>query len=241
MQAFLALLLALAPFAQSPAPATPPSAAAAAPATPAVLARPAVLGASVSAGFGLQRDAGRPLDLAGVLAELLLVETEEPLDGSSQWLFTDPERMAREKAEALLAREPSVLFAVDFLFWFAYGVKQSEERHLERFEQGLKLLDRFPCPIVVGDVPDMSRAVDAPVKMIRADQVPEPAVIARLNARLHEWAAERPSVCVMLDTLDRAREDVTPEMVRWNAEAALAALRPPARTSEPEPAPAGGR
>lgn len=274
MHAALALLLALAPLAQAPAPAAEPRA----PDAPAVLARPAVLGASLSAGFGLQGEAGRQIGFADVLEELLLVETAEPLDGASPWFFLDPEKLAGEKVPELAAREPTVLFAVDFLFWFAYGAKESEERHLARFEHGLALLDRFPCPIIVGDLPDMSRALEAPVKMIAAAQVPEKQVLARLNARLRAWAAERPRVCVVpladftermvkgerlelrgnvweeaaertlqadwlhpslegevavglltLDVFDRAREDVTPEMVRWSAEAALAALRPAGR------------
>ncbi len=277
MHALASLLLLLAQAPAAPAPQVP--------ATPAVLAHPAVIGASMSAGFGLQREAGRPMDLAAVIEELLVVKTEQPVDKASQWLFTNPEKLAEEQVEQVAGQEPSVLFALDFLFWFAYGARTTEERHLERFERGLSLLDRFPCPIVVGDLPDMSLAVDAPVKMLSAEQVPEPAVLERLNARLRAWAAERPRVCVVpladfvrrmvkgerlelrgnvweqatdrvlqadhlhprlegtvgvalltLDALDRAREDVTPEMVRWSSADALKALRP-----APEPAPAGGR
>jgi hypothetical protein len=151
--------------------------------------RPAVIGASVSSGFGLEREAKRSLDLSDVLEELLLVKTEEPLDVASQWVFMDPENTAKAKAGELLAEEPSVLFGLDFLFWFAYGTRTTEELHLARFERGLALLDQFPCPMVIGDLPDMRRALDAPVKMISAEQVPEPAVLARLNARLAAWAA----------------------------------------------------
>ena len=287
-----AALLLLSLLAQGPAPAPP----AAPPATPAVLMRPAVIGASVSSGFGLESEAKRSLDLSDVLEELLLVKTEEPLDAASQWLFADPKNMAGGMVGEVLAEEPSVLFGLDFLFWFAYGAKTSEELELNgtkapeelyvaRFERGLALLDQFPCPMVIGDLPDMRRALDAPVKMISPDQVPEPAVLARLNARLNAWAAERPRVCVVplasfvdravkgerlelhgntwehaadrllqidhlhptlegtvgvallaLDALDRAREDVTPEMIRWDARAALADLAPaPAPAAEPTP------
>src|SRR5688572_27198831 len=111
MHLALQLLLVLA---QAPAPARPP-----APATPPVLARPAVIGASVSAGFGLQREAGRSLDLSDILAALLAVETEKPLDEASQWFFVDPGSLAEEQVDGVLAEEPSVLFGVDFLFWFA--------------------------------------------------------------------------------------------------------------------------
>jgi hypothetical protein len=276
-----AALLLLSFLVQAPAPAPP----AAPPATPAVLMRPAVIGASVSSGFGLEREAKRSLDLSDVLEELLLVKTEEPLDVASQWVFMDPENTAKEKAGELLAEEPSVLFGLDFLFWFAYGTRTTEELHLARFERGLALLDQFPCPMVIGDLPDMRRALDAPVKMISPEQVPEPAILARLNARLAAWAAERPRVCVVplasfvdrvvkgerlelhgnvwehaadrllqvdhlhptlegtvglallaLDALDRAREDVTPEMIRWDARVALADLAPaPAPAAEATP------
>jgi hypothetical protein len=281
-----AALLLLALLVQAPAPAPP----AAPPATPEVLKRPAVIGASMSAGFGLQREAKRPLDLADVLGEVLLVATEHPLDGASSGLFLDPERISREKVDELLAEEPTVLFGVDFLFWFAYGRKTTEEQHLARFERGLALLDRFPCPLVLGDLPDMSIALDAPVKMISASQVPEKAILARLNARLAEWAAERPRVCLVplssfvarvvagerlelrgntwedavdrlllrdhlhptlegtvgvallaLDALDRARADVTPEMIAWDVQAAVAHLVPAPAPAPATPAAAEGK
>jgi hypothetical protein len=252
---------------EAPAPALAPP--------PEILAHPAVIGASLSAGFGLQSKENGPLRFVDVIADLVLVTDEKPFDAASPWLFLDPEKKSLRAVEQTLTREPSLLIGIDFLFWFAYGARTSEELHLERFERGLALLERFPCPILVGDLPDMSGALEAPVKMLTPEQVPDPAVLKVLNARLYAWAKDRPrvtvipladfvartlagqrvevrgnvweeaaermlqpdrlhpslegTVCVallVLDALERASEDVTPEMILWDAEAALERLRP---------------
>ena len=167
------------------------------PATPAVLTHPATIGASVSVGFGLKAEVGRRVNLAEVLGAVLRVETAPVTDGSEQWLFADPEGIGKKRVEAQVEEEPSVLFAVDFLFWFAYGRRTDVEKHRERFELGLALLDLFECPIVVGDIPDMSAALEAEKPMLMESQVPDESVVTALNARLAAWAKARPRVYVM--------------------------------------------
>ena len=55
------------------------------------------------------------------------------------------------------------------------------------------MLDRFDCPIVLGDYPDMRGAHP---KMLSASQIPEPDVLKKLNERLQQWAEKRPRVHV---------------------------------------------
>lgn len=167
------------------------------PATPAVLTHPATIGASVSVGFGLKAEVGRRVNLAEVLGTVLRVEAAPVTDGSEQWLFADPEGIGKKRIEALAEEEPTVLFAVDFLFWFAYGRRTDLEKHRERFELGLALLDLFECPVVVGDIPDMSTALKAEQPMLMESQVPDESVVTALNVRLAAWAKARPRAYVM--------------------------------------------
>ena len=190
---FAALLIALPILAQDSSVNGPSDA----PETPAVLGEIAVLGASVSAGFGLRSEVGRPLGLGEVVTRALLVETAPTVQEASEFLFASPEGAGKKMIERLVAKEPSVLIAVDFLFWFAYGLRTSSEKHRERFEVGLALLDTFECPIVVGDLPDMSHALESEVRMLMEKHVPEASVLKALNARLETWAKKRPNVHVM--------------------------------------------
>ena len=49
---------------------------------------------------------------------------------------------------------------------------------LERFEKGLKLLEPFHCPIIVGDLPDASAAVE---RMLTPDEIPSPTALSAAN------------------------------------------------------------
>src|SRR4030095_16007147 len=62
-----------------------------------------------------------------------------------------------------------------------------------RFEHGLALLDRLPCPIVVGDLPDVHGAA---ARMISPRQIPPVAILERWNAVRPAWAKARPRVRV---------------------------------------------
>jgi hypothetical protein len=271
-------LLALAPLLLAPAPLSAPLAFAGAvsqapatvapaePRAPAVLQRIAVIGASMSAGYGLVGAGDKPLGLDAILARALAVTPVEVANRAALMFFLDPEKGGAKVVDKLLEEPPSLVVGLDFLFWYAYGAQLGEAEHLARFDLGLAQLDRLECPILVADLPDMSHAVESDVPMLRASQVPAAAALKAMNARLAAWAKERPRVSVVpladftarmlsgeklelrgnrwedatervlqpdllhpslagtigvvllaLDTLDRARADVTPEMVRWDA------------------------
>ena len=75
--------------------------------------RVAVLGASVSAGLAAPPvaasiKAGLPADAA-------------VLDVASVLFFQDPFANGRAQVDAALAHRPTVVVALDFLFWFAYA------------------------------------------------------------------------------------------------------------------------
>jgi hypothetical protein len=171
---------------------------------PAPLDRVAIAGASLSDGFGLETETGVRTRMSDVLDEALTVPLELVADRSNTLFFLDPEANGKEAIDAVLGTEPTCLFAVDFLFWFAYGAR-AEERRLAFFERGLALLDRVPCTLVVGDLPDMSGAVGG--GMLTAAMVPELENLEAMRKRLDAWCDERPRIVrVSLTALAEAQE-----------------------------------
>ena len=178
--------------------------------TPAVhpLDRVAVVGASVSAGFGAEvavdtpdRIVHTPIDLADVL-DAGIVRDHEPVAGFGNMLFfSAPMRHGPTLLQKALDERPTVLVAVDYLFWFAYGNNgpdgepfQDDQSRLALLEVGLGLLEGVSCPVILGDLPDMSPAIGF---MLGASQVPSADALAQLNERIRDWAAERPNVVLM--------------------------------------------
>jgi len=166
-----------------------------------LLQRVFMIGASASSGFLLQADVGVPTSLTDVL-EAALVSEHEPVQASTSLsFFLSPLASGEKQIDKALAYEPTLLLALDFLFWFGYGRVASEDARLERLEQGLWLLDKLEGPLVVCDLPDMSAALDGRgpfgVPMLRPSQIPRGATLERLNAMLAAWAAERGDVIVV--------------------------------------------
>jgi hypothetical protein len=162
---------------------------------PDALERVAVVGASLSDGFGLDHD------LAEVLDAMILLEHDPITQSTTMYFFVDPLRTGPEELEAAALEDPTALVAVDFLFWFGYGTLNaegkplaSEDERLALLDHGLELLEDFDCPIVVGDFPDMSDSIGL---MLLESQVPDEPTLERLNSRLRAWSAERKNVSVL--------------------------------------------
>ncbi len=201
----LALIVATPSLAQvAPSPA-PPAAATTAP-TQAV--RVAVIGASASAGFGCvmreQRGDGdyalgfRLIDMIRLACpELEIVST----DMSSGFFFLAPVKNGATAATRAADFKPDCVITLDFLFWYCYGDDapsggrlNDEAERLEKLELGLKELERFEVPVLVGDLPDMSPAVG---KMLAPAQMPAKETLAKANARFAEWAKGRANIRVL--------------------------------------------
>jgi hypothetical protein len=159
-----------------------------------VFARVFVIGASASAGFRTRDEAGETVTLAKVLDAALRVEHGEVRSASSSLLFINPIVAAETCARQAAAARPTLVVAVDFLFWFGYGFKAGEAQRLADLEKGLKLLERFACPVVIARIPDMSEAVG---EMLDRRQVPAPETLRALNQRIDEWAEARGNIAVM--------------------------------------------
>ena len=155
-------------------------------------------GASASAGFNESEPFGGPttskLRLNRYLDAALVAAHEPVRNFSSAMFFMQPEQQGQSQSERARESNPSLVIALDYLFWFCYGDGTTDKERLQRFEQGLKLLEPFRCPLIVGDLPDASAAVE---RMLTADEIPSPAALAAANRRLKEWAAGRKQTVVV--------------------------------------------
>jgi|JI10StandDraft_1071094.scaffolds.fasta_scaffold03614_8 hypothetical protein len=147
--------------------------------------RVAVLGASVSAGLAAPPvatsiKAGLPADAA-------------VLDVASVLFFQDPFANGRAQVDAALAHRPTVVVALDFLFWFAYADASPAERRA-RLDAGLALLAPLPGTLLVGDLPDMRNANP---RVLGPAAVPSPDELAALDDQIRRWAAARPHTLVL--------------------------------------------
>jgi hypothetical protein len=162
----------------------------------ALLERVVVLGASVSCGFQAETD------LARALAASLRRGGALPRSQADTLLFLGAPEHGPGQVERAAAQEPTLIVAVDFLFWFGYGsvnadggLLVSEPERLALLERGLALLEPLHCPLVVADFPDVSAAVGR--GMLQAAQLPAPETLRALSRRVREWARARPHTLVL--------------------------------------------
>jgi hypothetical protein len=143
-------------------------------------ARTAVIGASVSAGF-LGTPMSQVLDesIAGKHAVENLAEV---------YFFRSPPENGAAQLRAALDFQPTLLFAIDYLFWYMYvsGADLGDRRI--RLEAALRSLESLDVPIILGDIPDMRTAR---AWMLPPAVVPPPDHLQALNQALREWARDK--------------------------------------------------
>lgn len=172
------------------------------PELPEFLERPVVVGASVSDGYGLKGELGIELDFADLLQAALGTRVEKPASFADVSLYSDPLTKGTKQIDKALELEPSLLVAVDYLFWFGYGMSWGgEDRRLKHLELGLAQLDRFEGPLIIGDFPDASAALEGVgpfgAPLLTPSMIPEPETLVQLNTRVQEWAQERGQVSIV--------------------------------------------
>lgn len=157
-----------------------------------------LVGASVSAGHITSEPFGGPKTARYHLDRYLnaaLLAPHEPIKNfASAFFFVRPEATGRRQIKRAPAARPTLVIALDFLFWYCYGDGDTDEERLKRFAEGLKLLESIPCPLIVGDIPDAS---GVPGKMLRPNQIPRANALSDANRLLRQWAADRPLVVIV--------------------------------------------
>jgi lysophospholipase L1-like esterase len=152
-----------------------------------VLSRLVVIGASVSNGFGLR------VSLADALHASIAVPHEAPLDGTLGDFFRSSDDTRATIIDTAIAREPTAVIAVDFLYWYVHGSSRRDEQQA-RLDLGLAELARFECPVVVSLLPDLSTA---PAFLFAADLMPRGPALAAHNRRIAAWAVTRANVILL--------------------------------------------
>jgi len=157
-----------------------------------------MIGASASAGFTASEPLGGTNTvhhrLSRYVDAAIVIPHEPVLNLANSLFFLQPESSGKAQMARALKEQPSLLLAVDFPFWFCYGKGTNDTERFLRFEHGLKLLEPVTCPIVLGDIPDASAAVN---KMLHPSQIPTAKAMAAANVRLKAWAATRPNVTLV--------------------------------------------
>lgn len=161
----------------------------------------AVIGASVSAGIGLDPTANAfageksKLQLAQIVDASILAPHAAPFNGADFNFFSSPEPIAKRSAASAKAAKPSALVAIDYLFWLGYG-PGSDAKRADRVDAGLKLLESFTCPVLVGDLPDFHGAGTNPM-YLPPSSIPPAEAIAAMNKRIYAWAKEHKNVVMV--------------------------------------------
>lgn len=141
------------------------------------LERIGIVGASASSGFATG------LPTRWVIAGALRVR-EKVKDASTVRHFMDAHKIGGQQITEVLEHDPTVVFATDFLFWYASGSKSLTTRKGD-LSHAFEQLERFDCPVFVGDLPDVHGADE---RMISEDQIVPEADRRALNEMIHAWA-----------------------------------------------------
>jgi hypothetical protein len=157
-----------------------------------------VIGASASAGFTETEPFGGSntanLRLSRYLDAALITSHEPVRNLANTLFFIQPDAEASKQINLLAETKPTLVIGLDFLFWFCYGQAASEAERLQHFQRGLTLLDSISCPLIVGDIPDASAAVNG---QLSPELTPAHQTRTAANQRLKAWAAKKPRVTVL--------------------------------------------
>lgn len=162
---------------------------------PALFKRITIIGASVSAGFCTDEFIGGrrtpEFRLANFFNEALMGEHQPVVSHASKMLFLNARESLEKQVNEAVKADPSLVVALDSMFWFCYGRDLTPPQRLELFEFGLKQLDRMSAPLIVGDLPDAKHAAGG---ILGVDEIPPADVLVKCNERLKAWSSAKKNV-----------------------------------------------
>ena len=165
--------------------------------------RVVVMGASLSAGLGLCKELEVATPFARLVDAALPQRGTDTLNLGYNPFFLSPEHNGRFLMDQAVAYEPTLVFAADFLFWYGMSFRwRGPEDRLRGLEAGLKQLERLSCPIIIGDYPDVRRALNGRHEVLKGpivfpSMIPDESTRAAMNQRVREWAAGRTNVLLV--------------------------------------------
>lgn len=163
-----------------------------------ILSRPVIIGASVSDGYDHVERLGGPKSDALALDIYLKKSIKSPdtkfSNFSNRFCFVYPIGISHKQVTDALKSKPSVIIAVDQLFWQLYGNFSSPEQRIITFKAALTKLDTITCPLVIGNIPDASHSIH---KMLAPSQIPKIETVNKANQLLREWVAKRKQTAII--------------------------------------------
>jgi len=169
---------------------------------PITIERVAVTGASVTAGYGLITPpikgnfGGYPINLKHIVDAMILAPHEEVAYFGDSMFFAHPVVSGKEIIEKISAYDPTLIIAVDYLFWFAYGDVglSGEEYRIKKFNEGLSCLENVKSDLLIGNIPDVHKAIG---RVLSASHVPTVETIQKMNRMLNSWVLLHQNVTVL--------------------------------------------
>jgi hypothetical protein len=157
-----------------------------------------LIGASVTHGFIASEPFGGTETVRYNLSRYLDAALQLPHGPISNFgnslFFMQVDSLGEQQIQMALDAKPTLVVGIDFLFWFCYGKGFDEQGRLQHLYQGLELLDAMHCPLIIGDIPDVSAAANG---MLSIDEIPSSETLAAANRRLKQWAAKHSAVVVV--------------------------------------------
>lgn len=182
------------------------------------------MGASVTAGFGnaAELKTGRNVPLTTFFRACLTDKNASAdLDETgSNAFFMAPQLTGAQQSARARAAEPTLVIALDYLFWYGAGANSAKKpRRMKGLEMGLKELDAFTCPLVIGTIPNVRHALKGKGPfggpILAPSQIPSDNERLAMNVRILEWAAAHENVRVVdLERLFRSIVQSEPIEVR---------------------------
>jgi hypothetical protein len=169
-----------------------------------------LLGASVTSGFDTTHPFGGPKTIQNRFSHFIEAAIPGPHDPVSTHanvlLFMQAREMMEKQIAATIAEKPTLVIGLDSLFWFCYGADMNEQQRLAKFDIGLHLLERIGAPLVVGDLPNATKAVGG---ILEKGEMPELATLAQCNEKLKAWVAGRKNVILfpLSEIMSQAQAD----------------------------------
>jgi hypothetical protein len=154
-----------------------------------VFDRVAVIGASVSVGFGTSTNVKDFFEKA--------LPTAQVKNHADLFMSMNPSRRGSTMIDQTIVENPTFVFAIDYLFWYAYG-RGSAASRMQFFRSGLDELDRLlqetDAVVALGDLPDMKGASSY---MLSADLIPPSEQLSDMNEVLRHWAEGRKNIVLL--------------------------------------------
>lgn len=161
---------------------------------PELFDRVVVVGASLSDGYGLRSEVEANIDFGTVLGAALRSDSARVSTKSDSWFFQQPTAAGTRLIEEVVEEKPTLVVALDYLFWFAFRPSGKTDR-IDGLKNGLTLLKKVECPLIIADFPDMSIALEGKspfgYPLIEEHMLPDAETLATLNELIRTWAAER--------------------------------------------------